>query len=75
MSGSPRRISPEADKCPYGAVWLARPTIRTKRVHNSAAFFVLFAANDNKESRQSVFLEIRDGVVARHWATAWTKAG
>ena len=46
-----------------------------KRVRSNAAVFLIFAGNDVKESRQSVFLEVRDGVVQKHWETAWVSGG
>jgi hypothetical protein len=45
-----------------------------KKVHNSATIFLILAANDRKESHQSVFVEIRDGVVQRCWQTGWLDA-
>lgn len=46
-----------------------------KRVTNSAAVFLIFAGNDKKQSRQSIFLEIRNGVVHRRWETGWPDSG
>lgn len=46
-----------------------------KRVTNSAVVFLIFAANDKKESRQSILLEIRNGVVHRRWQTGWSDSG